>query len=157
MDEETKNPVEEDVKEKAEESVENSEPAKGSGLAALAESNPEAAAILREHEQKIARLEAENLRQSQLIQLREDTALVESWLSEGKSVPAMSKPELEFLSSLDATQREAYSALKQAAPAYVHLGRKSRPSTNPEGKPSVEREVAMLRELDNEFRKTAKT
>lgn len=164
MDEETKNPTEEAVEnpaekpeeEAAEEPVENSETPKGSRLAALAESNPEAAAILQEHEQKIARLEAENQRQAQVIQLREDTAQVETWLSEGKSVPAMSKLELEFLSGLNATQRQAYAALKQASPAYVHLGRKSRPSTNPEGKPNLEHEVANLREVANEVRKTAK-
>ena len=155
MDEETKNPVEEEAEEVVKPEVEV-EPKKGTSLAALTESNPEAAAILAEHEQKIARLEAENQRQAQLIRLREDTAQVETWLSEGRSVPAMTKRELEFISGLDATQREAYAALKQAAPAYVHLGRKSRPSTNPEGKPDVEREVAMLRELDNEYRKTAK-
>lgn len=68
----------------------------------------------------------------------------------------MSKLELEFISGLDATQREAYAALKQAAPAYVHLGRKSRPSTNPEGKSSLEHEVANLREVAAEVRKTAK-
>lgn len=157
---ETKNPTEEAVEnpaeKPAEESVENAEAPKGSSLAALAESNPEAAAILQEHEQKIARLEAENQRQAQVIQLREDTAQVETWLSEGKSVPAMSKLELEFLSGLNATQRQAYAALKQASPAYVHLGRKSRPSTNPEGKPNLEHEVANLREVANEVRKTAK-
>ena len=156
MDEETKTPAPEQAEGTTEKPAENIEPEQGSSLAALAASNPEAAAILREHEQKIARLEAENQRQAQVIQLREDTSQVEAWLSEGKSVPAMSKLELAFLSGLNATQREAYAALKGASPNYVHLGRKSRPSINPEGKPNLEQEVAMLNEVYDQMNKTAR-
>ena len=126
MDEETKNPTEEAVEKpaegKVEEPQEKTAEEKGSSLAALAESNPEAAAILAEHEQKIARLEAENQRQAQVIQLRENTAQVETWLSEGKSVPAMSKLELEFISGLDATQREAYAARADLARILEEMG-----------------------------------
>ncbi len=53
-------------------------------------------------------------------------------------------------------QPASVPTLKQASPAYVHLGRKSRPSTNPEGKPNLEHEVANLREVAAEVRKTAK-
>lgn len=107
-------------------------PAPDASLAQARDSEKEA--ILAEHQATIARLEAELARQADLVRLKEDTALVAEFVSTGRTAPAASKAELDFVRALSGEQRAAYVALKQSTPPLVTLGRQSMPSASKDGR-----------------------
>lgn len=84
---------------------------------------------------------------AELIALREEKAQraaadqVETFLSAGKSVPALREKEVAFLRSLSADQRTAYVSLRNEMPAIVELGRKSKPDDARPGSPAVGIEI----------------
>ena len=118
-------------------------PAQG---AALAEEE-ERQAILAAHEAEIARLRAELEGKERLVRLQEDTALVAEFVATGRSTPAMNEAELKFVQTLTPEQRTAYVALKETAPAYVSMGRRSMPDVTRPGKASAREQKAQSEAL----------
>ena len=56
------------------------------------------------------------------------------FVSTGRTAPAASKAELDFVRALSGEQRAAYVALKQSTPPLVTLGRQSMPSASKDGR-----------------------